>query len=174
MFRLLKILFIAALLAGIYFYLQQTPFITTTWHRTGISQGISLAFPNSTRQHTRTITSSLFGKTRLDVYDFIADKEAYICLRIHPQYDKTLHKNLEQLFDDIRQLNDTAGMPITLKKQFIYRNYPAYEYHAAENGQRLWVRLLKVDGAILSLIYAVKGETLNERQAELFFNSLQL
>jgi len=174
MLRLFKILIVAALLAGLYFYLQHTPFITTTWDRINIKDGISLAFPHTARHHTTTAHTALFGHTKLDVFDFIDTREAYICLRIQPQHDKAMHRNLEQLLADIRQLNDTAGMHTELKKQFVYRGYPAYEYHATDRDQRLWIRLLKINGEILSLIYAIKGESVDARQAENFFNSLRV
>lgn len=174
MLRLFKILIVATLLAGIYFYLQHTPFITTTWARAEISNGISLAFPKTARQHTRSVHNTSFGKTQLDVFDYIDTNEAFICLRIRPQHDAVLHKNLEQLFEQIRQLNDTADTQVTLKKQFIYHGYPAYEYQADKPGQQLLVRLLKINGEIFSLIYVTKEQTNNARQAEIFFNSLKL
>jgi hypothetical protein len=174
MLRILKILLIAALLAGIYFYLQQTPFITTTWPRADLGRGASLAFPVTARHYTRNVHSPLFGITRLDINDVIDTNEAYICLRITPQYDSALHKNLEQLIDHIRQLNDTDGLPISLRQQFIYQGYPVYEYHVQDKGQRLWVRIVKLNDGILSLMYVVKGESLSEHQASNFFNSLTL
>ena len=76
--------------------------------------------------------------------------------------------NLPDLLDPIRQLNDTADAQISLKKQF------SYEYHAkTARGQSLWVRLIKFDDTIVSLIYAVDKQPISRRSAENFFDSLQ-
>ena len=174
MFRLIRILIVAILLAGIYFYLQQTPYITASWQRTSISASMSLAFPSDARHHTRRVHQARLGDTRLEVYDLIRQDEAYICLRITPHQFRFTKMNLPDLLDPIRQLNDTADAQISLKKQFSYRGQPAYEYHAkTARGQSLWVRLIKFDDTIVSLIYAVDKQPISRRSAENFFDSLQ-
>lgn len=174
MFRLIRILIVAALLAGIYFYLQQTSFITTTWQRAQVGDGLSLAFPKQARHHSRQVYNATFGKTRLDIYDRLQDNEAFICLTIRPQQYPLRSKTLSTIIEPIRQLNDTADTEMTLKKQFTYLGYPAYEYHATDKqGKTLWVRLIKTDGAILSLIYVVDGQSISRRMAENFFTSLK-
>lgn len=174
MFRLIRILIVATVLAGIYFYLQQTAFITTTWQRTQVGNGASLAFPEQARHHTRHINHAAFGKTRLDIYDRIQGNEAFICLTIRPDKYPLHTKNLAAIIEPIRQLNDTVDTDMTLKKQFTYLGYSAYEYHAIDKqGKALWVRLIKTDEAILSLIYAVNGQSISRRTAENFFTSLK-
>ena len=175
MFRLIRILIVATLLAGVYFYLQQTSFITTTWQRTQVSHGLSLAFPNNARHHTRVVHNTTFGKTHLDIYDLVQHDEAYICLTIKPLSYNLQTKKLEEMVAAIRQLNDTAELHISLKKQFNYGGYPAYEYHATnKHDKTLWVRLIKTDDAIISMIYAVNGQRISQRSAENFFGSLKL
>ena len=174
MFRLIRILIVAILLAAIYFYLQQTPYITASWQRTPISANLSLAFPSNARHHIRNVPHSTLGDIRLDVYDLIRQDEAFICLSIMPHRSRLATRNLQDLLDPIRQLNDTDDAQISLKKEFSYRGHPAYEYHAkTAQGQSLWVRLIKFDDRVLSLIYAVDKRRISRRSAENFFDSLR-
>ena len=174
MFRLVRILGVGILLAAIYFYLQQTPYITASWQRTPISATLSLAFPEKARYQTRRVQHPSLGLTRLDIYDLIRQDEAFICLNIRPRQRTLAKLSLQDLLESVRQLNDTADAQINLKKEFNFRGHPAFEYHATTiSGQRLWVRLVKFDDTIVSLIYAVDNRQVSRHSAENFFNSLE-
>ena len=174
MFKLFRILLIAIVLAALYFYLQQTSFITLTWPYTEITRGASIGFPAASRFHKQQVSNPQLGKTQLEVHDYLDHDVAYICLLIRPSTYDMRDRKWSEIISAVRQLNDTASMSITMSRQFIYREYPAYEYHATSGKEAVVVRLVRYRGQIISLIYAVNNKAPDIRQAEIFFTALRL
>jgi len=178
MIRLFKLIFFIVILSGAYFSYKshnESADSTRPWYPIITQQKIQIQFPIAPK-HTKKIRDlPIIGQSNLQIYQQQTDKELFVYIELRTRNQKLNKLKLNQLETAVHTVNGTDDLKITNKHFFSANSQSIMDYVAHDtNGNLIYCRTYKLDGMLVSLIYASQADQFNKKRHKQFFNSLQL
>jgi hypothetical protein len=173
--RLFKLFVIGAIVAGAYFYTKQHSDVTPHWETIRVGPHISIQFPQ--QPVTKSFHKEIPGLGNIKLTTFQSAKDAHIFVLLWAQsLEKDIRgSSLNSLLSSVHAINDTSGLKISNKQEFMFHNHRGIEYKATNrNGASIWCRTIKKDNQLISIIYGSNSQDIDKQMRDNFLNSLQL
>jgi len=173
--RIFKLLIIAIIVSGVYYYVKQHAGDPSSWQKTSLETGGTIQFPQRPISKTFQRNISSLGKIEFTTYQAVYDKHLFIVLAVSNIEKDIKQKNIQALEQAIHAINDTSLSTISHKKTFVQQSYQGVEYKASnDSGSEAWCRTIKKGNQLLSVIYTSSTSVSDTKSRDTFFRSLRL